>query len=203
MATANPLQTHELCYTYIRATLGVSYASPAYYADRLCDRGRAYIRDFIVGSREMRDQLNEAKRVWASGYAALRKKMFPDEIDDTSSSEAGEVDAKGKGKAIAPASAGKKTRRQKTKDEQWFDVVQRDLIDKKCREWVLQKISDGGSGWKLDQNPWHDKPGRDDVLDVTVRCESTLFPCSLSLIGYTALLRSIDVLYHSHQISIG
>ncbi|KAF2024621.1 hypothetical protein EK21DRAFT_16371, partial [Setomelanomma holmii] len=30
--------THELCYTYVRAPCGVSYASPAYYADRLCER---------------------------------------------------------------------------------------------------------------------------------------------------------------------
>jgi eukaryotic translation initiation factor 2C len=33
-------QTHKLCYTYVRATMGVSYAPPAYYADRLCERGR-------------------------------------------------------------------------------------------------------------------------------------------------------------------
>ncbi|KAK6429035.1 hypothetical protein LTR95_014820 [Oleoguttula sp. CCFEE 5521] len=34
--------THALCYVYARATRGVSYCSPAYYADRLCDRGRAW-----------------------------------------------------------------------------------------------------------------------------------------------------------------
>ncbi|KAF2024624.1 stem cell self-renewal protein Piwi, partial [Setomelanomma holmii] len=38
--------THQLCHTYVRATLGVSYASPAYYADRLCERGRCYLRPF-------------------------------------------------------------------------------------------------------------------------------------------------------------
>ncbi|KAH3913322.1 hypothetical protein HBH56_101590 [Parastagonospora nodorum] len=38
--------TWKMCYTYVRATLGVSYAPPAYYSDRLCDRGRAYMRDF-------------------------------------------------------------------------------------------------------------------------------------------------------------
>ncbi|KAH7068283.1 ribonuclease H-like domain-containing protein [Paraphoma chrysanthemicola] len=35
--------THRLCYTYCRATCGVSYATPTYYADRLCDRGRIYL----------------------------------------------------------------------------------------------------------------------------------------------------------------
>ncbi|KAF1849346.1 Piwi-domain-containing protein [Cucurbitaria berberidis CBS 394.84] len=44
--TTDELQdlTHNLCHTYVRATLGVSYASPAYYADRLCERGRCYLR---------------------------------------------------------------------------------------------------------------------------------------------------------------
>lgn len=41
--------THALCYIYARATKGVSYCSPAYYADRLCDRGRAWLRDYLVG----------------------------------------------------------------------------------------------------------------------------------------------------------
>lgn len=41
--------THAFCYNYARATRSVSYCAPAYYADRLCDRGRAYIRDWLVG----------------------------------------------------------------------------------------------------------------------------------------------------------
>jgi eukaryotic translation initiation factor 2C len=41
--------THALCYIYARATKGVSYCAPAYYADRLCDRGRAWLRDWLVG----------------------------------------------------------------------------------------------------------------------------------------------------------
>ena len=36
--------THTFCYAYARATKGVSYCAPAYYADRLCDRGRTYLR---------------------------------------------------------------------------------------------------------------------------------------------------------------
>ena len=37
-------QTHKLCYSYCRATMGVSYASPTYYADRLCERAAIYVR---------------------------------------------------------------------------------------------------------------------------------------------------------------
>jgi eukaryotic translation initiation factor 2C len=36
--------THYLCYSFARATKGVSYAAPAYIADRLCDQGRKYLR---------------------------------------------------------------------------------------------------------------------------------------------------------------
>ncbi|KAF2765419.1 stem cell self-renewal protein Piwi, partial [Teratosphaeria nubilosa] len=35
--------THAFCYNYTRATKGVSYVGPAYYADRLCERGSAYL----------------------------------------------------------------------------------------------------------------------------------------------------------------
>jgi eukaryotic translation initiation factor 2C len=38
----------------VRATLGVSYAAPAYYADRLCERARCYLRDFFSPSSDMR-----------------------------------------------------------------------------------------------------------------------------------------------------
>lgn len=49
--SSNRLQqiTHAFCYNYARATKGASYCGPAYYADRLCDRGRAYIRDWLIG----------------------------------------------------------------------------------------------------------------------------------------------------------
>lgn len=52
--SADDLQaiTHAFCYTYARATKGVSYCAPAYYADRLCDRGRAYLRHWIVNVKE-------------------------------------------------------------------------------------------------------------------------------------------------------
>lgn len=38
--------THDLCYAFGRATKGVSYAAPAYIADRLCERGRVYLKEW-------------------------------------------------------------------------------------------------------------------------------------------------------------
>ena len=48
--TADSLQkiTNTLCFAYARSTTAVSYCAPAYYADRLCDRGRAYLRRLLV-----------------------------------------------------------------------------------------------------------------------------------------------------------
>ncbi|KAF2141278.1 uncharacterized protein K452DRAFT_309060 [Aplosporella prunicola CBS 121167] len=40
--------THNLCYVYGIATKGISYCAPAYLADKLCERGRAYIRDWLL-----------------------------------------------------------------------------------------------------------------------------------------------------------
>ena len=39
--------THAFCYDYARATKGVSYCAPAYYADRLCDRAHKYLTTFM------------------------------------------------------------------------------------------------------------------------------------------------------------
>jgi len=56
--------THALCYIYARATKGVSYCSPAYYADRLCDRGRAWLREYLIGSRGVDRLKNEKDEVF-------------------------------------------------------------------------------------------------------------------------------------------
>ena len=39
--------THNMCYMYSRATKSVSYCPAAYYADRACERGRAYLSRFF------------------------------------------------------------------------------------------------------------------------------------------------------------
>lgn len=42
--TQLPRLTYMLCHAFGRATKGVSYVAPAYIADRLCERGRSYLR---------------------------------------------------------------------------------------------------------------------------------------------------------------
>ncbi|ORX97093.1 Piwi domain-domain-containing protein [Clohesyomyces aquaticus] len=41
--------THNLCYTFARATRAVSICPPAYYADLLCERGRSYLHGVLKG----------------------------------------------------------------------------------------------------------------------------------------------------------
>jgi eukaryotic translation initiation factor 2C len=45
-----PNITMMLCCAFGRATKGVSYVAPAYIADRLCERGRAYLRQWNEGN---------------------------------------------------------------------------------------------------------------------------------------------------------
>lgn len=49
---------------------GVSYASPTYYADRLCERGRLYIRRFYNGDDA--PLAEELRRVRAHALEARR-----------------------------------------------------------------------------------------------------------------------------------
>ncbi|KAF2207356.1 hypothetical protein CERZMDRAFT_71606 [Cercospora zeae-maydis SCOH1-5] len=48
--------TNNLCWTFARALTPISYASPAYYADRLAERGRCYLAPFISASSSARPQ---------------------------------------------------------------------------------------------------------------------------------------------------
>ncbi|KAK3068586.1 hypothetical protein LTR53_013730 [Teratosphaeriaceae sp. CCFEE 6253] len=52
--------THYLCYNYARANEGVSYAAPAYYADRLADRGNHYLKAYTAGK-------TQPEQEWAEG----------------------------------------------------------------------------------------------------------------------------------------
>jgi eukaryotic translation initiation factor 2C len=67
--TAHDLQnlTNNICYLYGRSTSPVSYAIPAYYADRLCERGRQYLRPMLEGEREIATEEmgnREVERNW-------------------------------------------------------------------------------------------------------------------------------------------
>ncbi|TID18427.1 Piwi-domain-containing protein [Venturia nashicola] len=57
--TAEQLQdlVHKLCFTYARSSTSVSYAAPAYYADRLCGRVRNYFSGYLSNTRTPRTVL--------------------------------------------------------------------------------------------------------------------------------------------------
>lgn len=81
--------THGLCFTYQRSTTSVSYVPPAYYADRLCERGRMHLMEFFDGGMRVSNWTEQHVRqglanAWARGgrgggnpwSAALDDKMF-------------------------------------------------------------------------------------------------------------------------------
>lgn len=63
---------HSLCYTYGRSTGSVSYPTPTYYADRLCDRMRHYFVKWLSGSEKF-NQPN-AGEVHTSGFSVGQQK---------------------------------------------------------------------------------------------------------------------------------
>ncbi|KAL8789958.1 MAG: hypothetical protein Q9213_000844 [Squamulea squamosa] len=74
-------QTHNLCYLFGRATKAVSLCPPAYYADLLCERGRAYLykefnaRDNATTTSEQKFDWNRSP--WLKGvHDALKDTMY-------------------------------------------------------------------------------------------------------------------------------
>merc|ERR1712118_270574 len=45
--------TYDLCHLYSRADKTVSYASPAYLADHLCERGKLYLDTLYDGNKDL------------------------------------------------------------------------------------------------------------------------------------------------------
>ncbi|KAF2122712.1 ribonuclease H-like domain-containing protein [Lophiotrema nucula] len=123
--------THELCYTYVRATLGVSYASPAYYADRLCERGRAYIRKYLIGDKDIKDELKTNKKKWAKEFAKLADACYP-------------------------RNKGTDGRLEKKSDERIIlETICRQKLDQKCRDHTMANVK---REWEKHRgagsNPW-------------------------------------------------
>jgi len=58
--------THHLCYLFNRATKAVSICPPAYYADLLCERGRAYLFSVLAENHGSDDTESTASGVSAS-----------------------------------------------------------------------------------------------------------------------------------------
>ncbi|KAF2502248.1 Piwi-domain-containing protein [Lophium mytilinum] len=81
--TAEQLQefTYRLCYTYVRATRSVSYAPPAYYADRLCERGRSYCKDFLDGTYRKTSK-QSTDHAWKEAWGP-NKNPWHKNLDDT------------------------------------------------------------------------------------------------------------------------
>ncbi|KAF9260685.1 Piwi-domain-containing protein [Marasmius fiardii PR-910] len=75
--SADDLQqlTNSVSYMFARATKAVSLASPAYYADLACERGRCYIHKLIQGGTQVNTSatgaeeavMNEAQQMWHGG----------------------------------------------------------------------------------------------------------------------------------------
>ncbi|KAG7450179.1 argonaute-like protein [Guyanagaster necrorhizus] len=76
---ADELQTltNHISYLYSRATKAVSLASPAYYADMACERGRCYIHKLLQGITNVNLNhvdaenlvMEEAQRLWNNGVS--------------------------------------------------------------------------------------------------------------------------------------
>lgn len=54
--------TNAFCYNFSHSTSAVSYASPAYYADRLCERAMLYLREFFDNDPRIQALANDSLR---------------------------------------------------------------------------------------------------------------------------------------------
>ncbi|KAF2122915.1 hypothetical protein BDV96DRAFT_656661 [Lophiotrema nucula] len=106
--------THKLSYTYCRSTCGVSYAPPAYYADRLCERARCYLRDFF------------APNFASSHYAAYAKKY-----DEIKNEENAALEALKAGLPQLPISPGRRKARKHP------DLIQ---AEQNCKDAIEARV---------------------------------------------------------------
>jgi hypothetical protein len=73
--------THNLCYLFNRATKAVSICPPAYYADLICERGRAYLFSTLNENQgsdgDYADSYNANTAEWTRGvHPRLEEKTF-------------------------------------------------------------------------------------------------------------------------------
>ncbi|KAF7193723.1 Protein argonaute 18 [Pseudocercospora fuligena] len=80
---------HAFCYNYARATKGVSYCSPAYYADRLCDRAHHYLRNYLAVTGRQWEKTEEETNGGKAGEADFRERVRSDIDGDTEWKAAG------------------------------------------------------------------------------------------------------------------
>jgi hypothetical protein len=76
---ANSLEqvTHHLCYLFGRAPKAVSYVPPAYYADILATRGRAYLYNTLQENHSPESTVGSGAEEWDGQiHPRLRESMF-------------------------------------------------------------------------------------------------------------------------------
>ena len=114
---------------------GVSYASPTYYADRLCERGRLYIRKYYLGDDD--DLEADLKD---------KKKTLEDDLKKKRQAKYGAKEHK------------------KTAEERKLEKEHAEHVDKTLKDFVFGKIRDEFCMFKDDpeenlrwQNPYSRK----------------------------------------------
>ena len=58
--------THNLCYLHGTTTSAVSICPPAYYADKICERGRCYLANY-VSSKKPGEEFDYNESPWHQG----------------------------------------------------------------------------------------------------------------------------------------
>lgn len=140
----------KLCYTYVRATVGVSYASPAYYADRLCERGRAYLKNFFTPDRRS-DTWTKYERIKTEKEADAR----PDRLKALSAHPlVGRTEGRGRQRQES-------TQERVELEREWERTVEGNIAREVYEEAVdvWRKAVKDLKGFEGRENPW--KPSLD------------------------------------------
>ncbi|KAH7068121.1 ribonuclease H-like domain-containing protein [Paraphoma chrysanthemicola] len=130
--------THKLCYAYARATAGVSYAPPSSYADRLCERGRSYLRDFLAPGPNSLLALRrlEFKNKLLRNYKDAREAKF--------------------GPSRKPITRNGEKAFDKTEEERAQEYKDRDEVERQVRKLTFEKAKAAFYKDPTSPNPFHE-----------------------------------------------
>jgi eukaryotic translation initiation factor 2C len=127
--------THLLCYTYCRATGGISYAAPTYYADRLCDRSRLYLT-----------------RSWGVDQDALQAQLETDKADHLTARQTARDGKYRQGQpfdeSVHPPKDKEELDHEKDDDASIAAFDRAQVLQSAMDEWYEYKATQTG-------NPWH------------------------------------------------
>jgi eukaryotic translation initiation factor 2C len=126
----------------VRASCGVSYAPPAYYADRLCERGRIYLRSFLDGDSDVVEELNKKKTDLEARQRKIRLAIYKPK------------------KELAKAAGG--TWPAKSREEEVMELMHKDEVVRLCKKLALEAALRVWGKWAgVDErgderrNPWN------------------------------------------------